>query len=82
MPKVDDRPTFRVSKWSIKDLDSKKLEEWMNEEPDYYTDATIREDDTIIFVLYLSRRFRRMSRSKTPAKTTKKKTVKKEATKK
>lgn len=83
MPKVDDRPMFRVGKWSIKDTGAKEIEDWMNEGgQDYYMDSIIREDDTVIIILYLSRRFRRPVKNKTPAKTTKKKVVKKEAAKK
>lgn len=82
MPKVDDRPMFRVGKWSISQSSAKEIEDWMNlERQDYHMDQTIREGDTLIIILYLSHRFRRRRGALTPEKTTKKKAGKKEATK-
>lgn len=70
MPKVDDKPMFRVGKWSISQSSAKEMEDWLNVGgQDYYMDSTIREGDTLIIVLYLTHRFRRRPKTTKKAAT-------------
>ena len=80
--KVDDPPRFRVSKWSMKKCDAEDMEKWMNEiNPDYILDHHFQQDDDLVLILRHWPR-RRSLRSNPKRTVTKKKVIKKEATKK
>lgn len=86
MSKVEEPPRYRVQRFSVKDSDAHRIEEWMNDvSPDYQLDQTIQQGDDVLMILryWQRRRLRRrpVVTKVAEKKTTKKKTTKKEATK-